>query len=136
MKINITKIEKFAYPVLAELCKEYVKRVNRFYKADFTIENKSSYPKKGFNVLLDADGKNMKAEEFSEFLVNHMNYNSQKDLNFFIGGPYGFSDSEKESADMLWSLSKSTTTSDIGCLVCCEQIYRSVTIIQGTKYHH
>lgn len=55
---------------------------------------------------------------------------------FIVGGAYGLSDALKQRADVLWSLSPLTFTHEIARLLLCEQLYRAVSIQNGSKYHH
>ncbi len=55
---------------------------------------------------------------------------------FVVGGPYGLSEAVKAGADSLLSLSPMTFTHEIARLLLCEQLYRAVSILSGTGYHH
>jgi len=136
MHLNIIKIEKFAFSTLEDLSHEYMKRLKKHYPARLEIRKQFKKPDNAFNIILDPNGKNLTTPELTDLIVSHTNYRSKQDLNFFIGGPFGLSDTEKQSADLLWSLSASTTTSDISCVFCIEQVYRAITVIQGIKYQH
>ncbi len=90
--------------------------------------------KEEFNVLLDMRGKTFTSEQFARFISERISRNSQN-VNFFIGGATGFSDAERDSADMLLSLSEMTLPHEIARLVFVEQLYRAFTIIRNEKYH-
>ncbi|MBQ8737516.1 MAG: 23S rRNA (pseudouridine(1915)-N(3))-methyltransferase RlmH, partial [Bacteroidaceae bacterium] len=57
-------------------------------------------------------------------------------LVLIIGGPYGFSDSVRERASELISLSQMTFSHQMVRLIFVEQLYRAMTIINGEPYHH
>jgi 23S rRNA (pseudouridine1915-N3)-methyltransferase len=55
---------------------------------------------------------------------------------FVIGGAYGLSPAVKKAADELLSLSPLTFPHEIARLLLCEQLYRAVSILSGSGYHH
>ena len=55
---------------------------------------------------------------------------------FVIGGAFGLSPAVKTLADNSLSLSQMTLTHEMARLLLIEQIYRSVAINTGSKYHH
>lgn len=81
-------------------------------------------------VLLDADGRSFSSEEFASLIDRQVQW------NFLIGGAYGFPEVIKEEADMLLSLSKMTMPHELVRLVFLEQLYRAMTIINKSGYHH
>ena len=54
---------------------------------------------------------------------------------FVIGGSFGLADSVKQRADMKLSMSKMTFPHRLFRVMLLETIYRSFTIIKGTRYH-
>lgn len=55
---------------------------------------------------------------------------------FIVGGAYGLSEAVKQRADALFALSPLTFTHEIARMLLCEQLYRAVSIQNGSKYHH
>ena len=55
---------------------------------------------------------------------------------FIIGGAFGLSDAVKARVDVLLSLSPFTFTHEIARMLLCEQLYRAVSILSGSGYHH
>lgn len=90
--------------------------------------------KTDFVVLLDENGKEFSSVGFSEFTQKRMN--AGMDLVFVIGGPFGFSDKLYEKSNMKISLSQMTFSHQMVRLFFVEQLYRSLTILKGEKYHH
>lgn len=88
-----------------------------------------------FLVLLDEHGREFSSQGFAGFLQKQFQ-SGAKNLVFVIGGPYGFDDSLKKSANMLLSLSKMTYSHQMVRLFFAEQLYRAMTIIRGESYHH
>ncbi|MDD5571670.1 MAG: 23S rRNA (pseudouridine(1915)-N(3))-methyltransferase RlmH [Bacteroidales bacterium] len=92
--------------------------------------NKSDYI-----VLLDERGKQMRSEEFANFIIQKQNA-SVKNLIFIVGGAYGFSEEVYKRADFLLSLSLMTFSHQMVRLFFMEQLYRAFTIIKNESYHH
>lgn len=86
-------------------------------------------------VLLDERGKEFTSVEMSKWLEKKMQA-STKRIVFVIGGPFGFSQDVYHRAEEKISLSKMTFSHQMVRLFFAEQLYRSMTIIQGEKYHH
>lgn len=87
-----------------------------------------------FVVVLDAAGRQYSSEQFST-LVGEWEMRGIKQVVYLIGGPDGHSQSVRERADLLLSLSKMTFTHDMARLFLVEQVYRAYTIKAGEKYH-
>ena len=86
-------------------------------------------------VLLDEHGKEQSSVGFSKWIEKKLNSTPRR-LVFIIGGPYGFSDSVRERASELISLSQMTFSHQMVRLIFVEQLYRAMTIINGEPYHH
>ncbi len=56
--------------------------------------------------------------------------------NFVLGGAYGVPDEVRQQASMLLSLSPMTMPHELVRVVFLEQLYRAMTIINRTGYHH
>lgn len=86
-------------------------------------------------VLLDEYGKEMRSMEFADYLSQKM-HTLPKRLVFIIGGPYGFSPAVYQAAHEKMSLSKMTFSHQMIRLFFVEQVYRAMSILQGSPYHH
>ncbi|HXK75722.1 MAG TPA: 23S rRNA (pseudouridine(1915)-N(3))-methyltransferase RlmH [Bacteroidaceae bacterium] len=86
-------------------------------------------------VLLDEHGKEMRSMEFADYL-SHKMHTLPKRLVFIIGGPYGFSPAVYQAAHEKMSLSKMTFSHQMIRLFFVEQVYRAMSILQGSPYHH
>ncbi len=86
-------------------------------------------------ILLDEGGKSLNSLGFSKLLEQKMNSGS-KELNFIIGGAYGFSREMKKNYSQVISLSPLTFAHHLARLVLLEQIYRGFTIINNEPYHN
>ncbi len=98
-------------------------------------EAKMSYTKayepflKGYNVSLDVKGKKIDSFEFSRIFQKSAN------INFFIGGAYGFEDEFLTQTQMVISLSSLTYAHKIAKVVLFEQIYRGLCLGANHPYH-
>jgi 23S rRNA (pseudouridine1915-N3)-methyltransferase len=87
-------------------------------------------------ILLDENGLEFTSVQFSSKIMGHEMAISTKQLTFVIGGPFGFSEETKKLSQGKISLSKMTFTHQLVRVIFLEQLYRSLTIIKGEKYHH
>ena len=87
-----------------------------------------------FVVVLDERGSTLSSVEFSRFIDKRMQ-SGTRSLAFIIGGAYGFSESVRQRADYVLSLSKLTLPHQLSRLVLVEQIYRAHTLLRGISYH-
>jgi len=86
-------------------------------------------------VLLDESGREMRSIEFASFMKHKMNTVNRR-LVFIIGGPYGFSNKVYQIATEKMSLSRMTFSHQMVRLIFVEQLYRAMSIIAGSPYHH
>lgn len=88
-----------------------------------------------FIVILDEKGKGMTSPELAT-LLEKKTVEGVKRIVFVIGGAYGISEEVKQKAQFLWSLSPLTFPHQMARLILSEQIYRALSILSGSKYHH
>lgn len=86
-------------------------------------------------VLLDEGGQEMRSVEFADYMKRKMNTVNRR-LVFVIGGPYGFSPQVYGMANEKISLSRMTFSHQMVRLIFVEQLYRAMTILHGSPYHH
>lgn len=86
------------------------------------------FVKSGANIALHPNGKLLDSHKFSDFFRNFTQ------INFFIGGAYGFNDSFLQKCTSI-SLSPLTFSHKIAKIILCEQIYRGLSIINHHPYH-
>ncbi len=84
-------------------------------------------------ILLDEKGEEYTSPGFAKWLQKTMNKGA--DINFIIGGSYGFTDELRNKFYKI-SLSKMTFSHQMVRLFFIEQLYRAFTIIKGENYHH
>jgi len=86
-------------------------------------------------ILLDEHGKEFRTTEFAYWLENRI-MQPDKRILFIIGGAWGLSEEIQLKADMKISLSKMTFPHQLVRLIFVEQLYRALSIIKGSPYHH
>lgn len=142
MKLRIIKVGRAAYPEIRSMVGAYAARLPAFAAGEeFKDLNSINrlLPKGGKGTLLvalDERGTELTSENFAAHVRKWRDNPAVKEVLFVIGGPHGLPDEVKRRADMLWSLSRATLTSDIAWLVVWEQTYRAFNILAGTSYHH
>jgi 23S rRNA (pseudouridine1915-N3)-methyltransferase len=99
--------------------------VQKSYESIFS--NKIS--NQNYSIILDPRGKNINTEKFADIFDKNSN------IDFFIGGAYGFNDSFRKKANLLLGLSSLTLSHKIAKVVLFEQIYRALTINANHPYH-
>lgn len=109
-------------------------------KSDDVIRQKEGarlleqWPRRGCIVVLDPAGAQMSSEEFARFIQGKMN-SGQSEITFVIGGALGLDEKVRLAATQQLSLSRMTFTHEMARLILLEQLYRSFTILKGSKYH-
>ncbi|MBN1469733.1 MAG: 23S rRNA (pseudouridine(1915)-N(3))-methyltransferase RlmH [Fusobacteriaceae bacterium] len=89
---------------------------------------------KGYNILLDVDGKNISSEEMSKE-IERLTVQGSSTINFIIGGSYGVSEDVRKMSNFRLSFSKMTFPHQLMRLIFLEQLYRWLSIINNIKYH-
>jgi len=84
-------------------------------------------------VLLDERGKQLTSKSLASKLSDWQT--DGRDLCFIIGGPDGVSDTVRQRADMMWSLSQLTLPHGMARALLSEQLYRAWSLQSGHPYH-
>lgn len=150
VKINIYSIVKPSKDQFDDLIKEFIKMSSKYAKVEVhyifnktiakaqTIgekEAQQSYSDtyepllKGYNIALDVLGKKIDSYAFSKIL------DGKNEVNFFIGGAYGFKRDFLKKCDSIISLSDLTMAHKIANIVLAEQIFRGLCIKNNHPYH-
>lgn len=137
----------------AELCERYIARIGHYARMDVKVikaqqtgDLLSIQKKEGekilscvdptdFLVLLDERGKHLTSEGLSTFITEKASVGSRR-IVWLIGGAMGVSDSVRQRANFMLSLSKMTLPHALARVFLCEQIYRALNIRAGHPYHH
>ena len=149
-KINIYSIIKPSKDEFDVLIKEFIKMSSKYAKVEvFYIFNKNiakaqtigekesqqaysdTYEPllKGYNIALDVLGKKLDTYAFSSLIDN------KNEVNFFIGGAYGFQREFLQKCDSVISLSDLTMAHKVANVVLTEQIFRALCIQNNHPYH-
>ena len=156
MKIACWSIGKSNEPIVKEGVEEFTKRLNRYFKTEWTIiptpknagmlsemdlKKKEGemilgwLEKDDFLIVLDERGHQLTSEGLAEFIQTRANESCKK-LVFLIGGAYGVGEAVLKRANYKWSLSKLVFPHQLVRLILVEQLYRACTILKNEKYHH
>ncbi len=84
-------------------------------------------------IVLDEKGKPWTSTQLATELRGWLH--NVPHVALLIGGPDGFTNKVRDSADRLWSLSSLTLPHGLVRTVLAEQIYRAWTIVDGHPYH-
>jgi 23S rRNA (pseudouridine1915-N3)-methyltransferase len=149
-RIRVFSIEKEIKDEFETISQNYIKMISRYakfehnicfnkkianaQKKDKVLAKKSyseAYSDKAnrYSICLDESGKVYDSIKFSEI------FKQEDEINFFIGGAYGFENSFLKQCDEVISLSRLTFSHKIAKIVLFEQIYRALSIVNNHPYH-
>lgn len=158
ISITIICIGKLKEKYLRDACEEYKKRLTAYCRLnviELAAEKLSDNPsEKEIKNALDEEakrilskipenarvysmcieGKQLTSVQLSEKIENEA-VSGISHIVFVIGGSFGLSDKIKEKSDVRLSMSKMTFPHQLARVMLLEQIYRSIQISAGTKYH-
>ncbi len=154
MEIRIISVGKVKQSFVLEGEGEFLKRLKAWVQVnlhEIANEKSSSLPEEtakkqegenflklierdDFLIILDERGKSKSSPELSTLIASKMNEGIKR-IVFGIGGAYGWDDSVRKRAHLLFSLSSLTFTYQMTRLILVEQIYRAFTLIKGIPYH-
>lgn len=152
MKINIYSIMKPSNDEFEILAKEFIKMSSKYAKVEMNyvfnkkiakaqtvneIEAQKSYSETyeafikptSYNIALDVLGKKVDSFKFAKY------FDSSAEVNFFIGGAYGFEREFLKKCDAILSLSELTMAHKVANIVLLEQIFRGLCIKNNHPYH-
>ncbi len=89
---------------------------------------------KSYVIAMCVEGKELSSEELAG-KISQITLEGQSEIAFIIGSSFGLSDTVKKRADFKLSVSKMTFPHQLLRVILYEAIYRSLSIINGTKYH-
>lgn len=91
-------------------------------------------PKSSTVYTMCIEGKQRTSEELSRE-IDSLTVDGVSSLVFIIGGSFGLSDEVKKLSHQRLSMSRMTFPHQLARIMLLEQIYRSLQISLGTKYH-
>ena len=158
INLNIICIGRLKEQYLRDASAEYIKRMQtlcRLTVTEISAEKLSDNPsQKEIERALEAEGKKIiekipkgaavfamciegkqrSSEELSSEL-DTLALSGVSNAVFIIGGSFGLSDEVKAKSKYRLSMSKMTFPHQVARVMLLEQIYRSIQISIGTKYH-
>ncbi len=149
MKYHIVAVGKLRRGFLQAGCAHFLERLRPYAKVEVReLKEGRGSPQQikeqesaallsaatGYKIVLDEHGFEHSSASFAA-RIGELETRSLGQLSFLLGGANGHSESLKEAADELWSLSKLTLPHELARLVLLEQIYRAETIRAGHPYH-
>lgn len=93
----------------------------------------TAIPPRAFVVALCVEGKQLSSEELATKLSAVMQESGS--VTLIIGSSHGLSPRVKAAADLRLSVSKLTFPHQLMRVLLLETVYRSLSILHGTKYH-
>lgn len=88
-----------------------------------------------FLIVLEEKGKEFNSVDLA-WKLKALLESAAQEVVFVVGGAYGFPESIKQEAKLLWSLSKLTLPHQLARVLTLEQIYRALTLLKNVPYHH
>ena len=133
MKTILLVVGKTVEPHFITAIADYVQRTKRYLSFDMEVipelKNTKSLSEE---VQKEKEGELiLKALQPGDVVVL-----LDERLVFIIGGPYGFAPKVYEAAHEKMSLSRMTFSHQMVRLIFVEQLYRAMSILNGSPYHH
>jgi len=156
VKLRLLCVGKLSLPFLRDGVEEYAGRLRRYLPFDtqelreekggkkgdpaFIREQESTQllariPEGAFVTVLDERGRSCSSEKLAQLVERHMTEGTPE-MVWIIGGAYGISETLRQRADLVLSLSAMTFTHQMARLLLMEQLYRALTIIRNEPYHN
>ena len=89
---------------------------------------------KAYKIAMCVEGKQLSSEELAS-KINEVTTLGKSEICFIIGSSFGLAQSVKQRADFKLSVSKLTFPHQLLRVILYETAYRSLSIVNGTKYH-
>jgi len=137
-KIRVLAVGRIRDQRLRALCDEYYERCRRTLRIE---EQEVRDPRAAAAaiapgervVLLDERGELWRSRALAAHLDRWRR--GQGALTFVIGGPDGVDEQLRRRADATFALGRVTLAHRLARLVLAEQLFRAISIIEGTPYH-
>lgn len=157
LRIKLITVGSLKESYLREAVAEYEKRLGAYAKVEIlelkevrVAENPSAaeistvlekeadailaaIPPRAYTVALCVEGQQKSSEQLATLLQDAMSRSS--DLCLVIGSSHGLSPRVKKAADYRLSVSALTFPHQLMRVLLLETVYRSLSILHGSKYH-
>ena len=140
--LTVGKLKNASIKSMTENYQKRLMRYGRFKTVEFadgTVESEGQRILEYLNkqtqakiFILAEEGRTLSSESFAQELQALQG----RHAIFVIGGAFGLDPQVKAKAHTLLALSPMTFTHELAQMLLCEQIYRGISILNGSKYHH
>lgn len=145
MKLRILVAGKPALAYAKAATGDYLKRLKRHLPCELLVlkaGNSEEVSQRLFEasegshrIVLDERGKTWSTRAFHRHVEDVRLRGDIKSVSFLIGAADGHSESLRQQADLLLSLSSLTLQHELALVVLLEQLYRIASIDAGSPYH-
>lgn len=138
-QVQIFAVGKLKDPHLRRLCDDYYRRCGRAFAArERELRDLpalvAALPRRGVVVALDERGDQATSRQLARDLRGWLD-GPQRQVTFVIGGADGLDRAVRDRADHLLSLGQLTYAHRLVRLLLAEQLFRAVSIWNGSPYH-
>ena len=130
-RLSINAIGKIKKDWIREGINQYKKRMPDLIINEFKSFNIDNIRVNNIIICLTEEGQLFNSIELTSLLLNFKN----KKINFLIGDADGIPSDIKNKSHLLLSLSPLTFPHELARLILIEQIYRAISISNGSPYH-
>ncbi|MCB9556499.1 MAG: 23S rRNA (pseudouridine(1915)-N(3))-methyltransferase RlmH [Deltaproteobacteria bacterium] len=139
-KLEILAVGRIKDSALRQLCDDYYRRsTGRFRLSESEFRTTSALERaldpRCFVVALDETGEQLSSTRFAARLDAWSRQDAFTRLAFVIGEADGLGQTLKQRANATLSLSPMTFGHRIARVVLAEQLYRAISILEGSPYH-
>ena len=137
MQLHIIARGKIGNSPEAQLVDRYMKRIKWPHKITQLPDTGGKIPASSQHmklILLDEKGGNQSSMSLAKTLEKWRN-NGASEARFMIGAADGFTDQEREDADLLMSFGKMTWPHLMARAMLAEQLFRATSILANHPYH-
>lgn len=157
LNVTLVTVGSLKEPYLRDAVSEYEKRLGAFCKLHTVnlkeaklsddptpgeiasalekegVEILSSIPPRSYKIALCVEGKQLSSENLAKKLETVGTEGGS--VTLIIGSSFGLSEKVKEASDFRLSVSELTFPHQLMRVILLETLYRSLSILKGTKYH-
>ena len=130
-RLSINAIGKIKKDWIREGINQYKKRMPDLIINESKSFNIDNIRVNNIIISLTEEGQLFNSIELTSLLLNFKN----KKINFLIGDADGIPSEIKDKSHLLLSLSPLTFPHELARLILIEQIYRAISISNGSPYH-
>jgi 23S rRNA (pseudouridine1915-N3)-methyltransferase len=110
---------------------EYLKAGTRESESTSLLERSTGWRR----VVLDERGAQLGSRALADRVTVWEHQNQGKGTALLIGGADGHTETLRQNADWVWSLTPLTLQHELALVVLLEQLYRAYSIKSGSPYH-